>query len=128
MSRYRTDGEAAFQPRSRTPKTSPSATPAETVELVVKLRKTLVEQGLDGGADTIGWHLVHHHNTALSRATVNRILTRAGLVVAEPKKRPKSSYVRFEAEQPNETWQSDFTHYRLTTPDGDPGADTEVIT
>ncbi len=35
------------------------------------------------------------------------------LVEPEPKKRPKSSYIRFEAEQPNETWQSDFTHYRL---------------
>ena len=29
---------------------------------------------------------------------------------------------------PNETWQSDFTHYRLTRPDGTPGADTEIIT
>ena len=29
---------------------------------------------------------------------------------------------------PNETWQSDFTHYRLTRPDGSPGADVEIIT
>ncbi len=28
---------------------------------------------------------------------------------------------------PNETWQSDFTHYRLTRPDGRPGADVEII-
>jgi hypothetical protein len=31
---------------------------------------------------------------------------------------------------PNETWQSDFTHYRLTSPDpdiGKPGADAEII-
>ncbi|MGL5827913.1 MAG: integrase core domain-containing protein [Nocardioides sp.] len=28
---------------------------------------------------------------------------------------------------PNETWQSDFTHYRLTRPDSRPGADTEII-
>jgi hypothetical protein len=34
-------------------------------------------------------------------------------VIAEPKKKPKSSYIRFEAKMPNETWQSDFTHYRL---------------
>ncbi|MGY1837631.1 DDE-type integrase/transposase/recombinase, partial [Blastococcus sp. SYSU DS0510] len=59
----------------------------------------------------------------LSRATIHRILTWHGAVVPEPAKRPKSSYIRFAAEQPNETWQSDFTHYRLTT-----GADTEVIT
>jgi hypothetical protein len=36
--------------------------------------------------------------------------------------------VRFEAAQPNECWQSDFTHYRLTRPDGSPGADTEILT
>ena len=29
---------------------------------------------------------------------------------------------------PNETWQSDFTHYRLTRPDGRPGNDVEIIT
>jgi transposase InsO family protein len=45
----------------------------------------------------------------------------------EPKKRPKSSYIRFAADQPNECWQADITHYRLTRPDGRPGADTEIL-
>jgi transposase InsO family protein len=35
--------------------------------------------------------------------------------------------IRFQAEQPNECWQSDFTHYRLTHPNGRPGADVEII-
>jgi transposase InsO family protein len=52
----------------------------------------------------------------------------AGAVTPQPAKRPRSSYIRFVAEQPNETWQSDFTHYRLTRPDGSTGADTEIIT
>ena len=56
----------------------------------------------------------------MSRATIARYLIKAGLVVPEPKKRPKSSYIRFAAAMPNETWQSDFTHYRLR-PDGRPG-------
>nr|WP_221377019.1 DDE-type integrase/transposase/recombinase [Actinoplanes polyasparticus] len=64
----------------------------------------------------------------LSRATINRILVRAGQVTPAPAKRPKSSYIRFQAEQPNETWQSDFTHHRLTRPDGRPGSDVEIIT
>jgi transposase InsO family protein len=127
LARWRAEGEAAFEPRSRAPRTSPGATPPETVQLVLELRKTLTEQGLDAGADTIGWHLHHHHQVTLSRATINRILTRNGAVVPEPAKRPKSSYIRFQAEQPNETWQSDFTHYRLTRPDGTLGADTEII-
>jgi transposase InsO family protein len=113
MARYRLEGEAAFEPRSRAPGTSPGATPTATVELVLRLRKQLEGTGLDAGADTIGWHLTHHHATTLSRATINRILTRAGAITADPSKRPKASYVRFEAEMPNECWQADFTHYRL---------------
>ncbi|MGL5828712.1 MAG: IS481 family transposase, partial [Angustibacter sp.] len=128
LARYRTEGEAAFEPRSRRPVRSPTATPTATVELVLRLRKELTDQGLGAGADTIGWHLTHHHATTVSRATLNRILVRHGTVVPDPSKRPRSSYLRFEAEQPNECWQSDFTHYRLTRPDGTPGPDTEIIT
>lgn len=123
MARYRAEGEVAFEPLSRAPKSSPGATSPQTVELVLRLRKKLDESGLDAGADTIGWHLAHHHATALSRATINRILVRAGTVSPEPWKRPKSSYIRFEADQPNETWQSDFTHYRLVD-----GVDVEILT
>ena len=128
MARHRADGQAAFEPRSRAPKSSPGATPPQTIELVRRLRKQLGEAGLDAGADTIGWHLAHRHATTLSRATINRILVRAGAVVPAPAKRPKSSYIRFEADQPNETWQSDFTHYRLTDRDGGPGVDVEILT
>ena len=78
MARYRLEGEGAFEPPSRAPSTSPSATPPETVVLVLRLRKQLTDAGLDAGADTIGWHLTHHHATTVSRATINRILTRAG--------------------------------------------------
>jgi transposase InsO family protein len=123
MTRYRREGEAAFQPRSRRPLTSPTATSTAAIELVLQLRKDLADAGHDAGAETIAWHLRHHHQTTLSRATIHRILTRHGTVIPEPKKRPKSSYIRFEAAMPNETWQSDFTHYRLGT-----GVDVEIIT
>ena len=49
------------------------------------------------------------------------------MLVPEPKKRPKSSYIRFEAAMPNESWQADFTHYWLTAPDGTPTAEVEII-
>jgi transposase len=127
LARYRNEGEAAFKPRSRRPKTSPTALAAEVGELIVQLRHKLTATGLDAGPDTIGWHLAHHHGICVSRATVARYLTRAGLVVPNPKKRPKSSYLRFQAAMPNECWQADFTHYRLTRPDGRPGADTEIL-
>ena len=128
LARYRAEGEDAFVPRSRRPLTSPHATPTATVELILRLRKQLREAGLDSGAETIEWHLTHRHQITVSRATIHRILTRSGAVRPEPSKRPRSSYLRFEAAMPNETWQSDFTHYRLTNAMGGPGPDVEIIT
>jgi transposase InsO family protein len=128
MTAYRQVGDEAFEPASRAPKTVPTATPPEVVDLILTLRQKLSNAGLDAGAETIGWHLTHHHKITVSRATIHRILTRHDLVTPEPHKRPKSSYIRFQASMPNECWQSDFTHYRLTQPDGRPGKDTEIIT
>ena len=123
VARYRVEGDVAFEPRSRRPRTRPDATPPATVELVVELRHQLTIAGLDAGADTIHWHLEHHHQITISRATIYRIIRRADLVVAEPKKKPRASYIRFQAEQPNETWQADFTHHRLAD-----GTDAEILT
>lgn len=123
VARYRIDGDAAFEPRSRRPATRPDATPDTTIELVLALRRQLTHIGLDAGADTIAWHLQHHHQITLSRATIYRIVRRADLIVPEPRKKPRSSYIRFQADQPNETWQADFTHHRLTN-----GTDIEILT
>jgi transposase len=105
VGRYRAEGEAAFEPWSRRPKTSPAAIDAGTVELIIRIRKELTDQGLDAGPDTIAWHLRHHHQVRVSRATISRYLMRHGLVTPAPKKRPRSSYIRFQAELPNQTWQ-----------------------
>jgi transposase len=56
LSRYRTEGETAFEPRSRRPHTQPAAIPAATVELIIQLRRELTAQGLDAGPHTIAWH------------------------------------------------------------------------
>ena len=122
VARYRLEGDTAFEPRSRRPKQSPNALPSETITLIITIRASLVGQGLDAGAETISWHLKHEHQIVTSPATIWRHLHAAGLITPEPKKRPRSSYIRFEAEQPNETWQSDFTHYRLVN-----GQDSEII-
>jgi transposase len=102
LARYAAEGEAAFEPRSRRPRTSPRAFPDATVSLITELRKELAGQGLDAGPHTICWHLEHHHQLRVSAATVSRYLARAGLVTPEPAKRPRSSYIRFAAELPNE--------------------------
>jgi transposase InsO family protein len=123
LARYQAEGEAAFEPRSRRPKSSPRATGPGTVELIITLRKELSGQGLDAGPQTIAWHLQEHHQLKVSPATVSRTLARQGLVIPDPSKRPKSSYIRFAAELPNQCWQSGFTHYPLAG-----GTDTEILT
>ena len=61
LARYRAEGENAFEPRSRRPKTTPTAIAESTAELIIALRKDLAGRGLDAGPDTICWHLRHHH-------------------------------------------------------------------
>lgn len=122
LARWRREGDAAFEPRSRRPRSSPNALAAGTVELILELRYRLTAKGLDAGSHTIAWHLQQHHHVTVSASTIWRTLKRAGLVEPEPKKRPRSSYLRFEADLPNECWQSDFTHYRLAN-----GAPAEIL-
>ena len=114
IARYTLDGDAAFEPRSRRPHTSPTRLPQATIDLIVALRTELTGKGLDAGPHTIAWHLQHHHRLEVSIASISRHLHAAGLIEPSPHKRPKSSYIRFAAEQPNERWQADFTHWWLT--------------
>lgn len=122
VARYRLEGEAAFEPRSRRPRTSPNRLTDEHIAAIIALRKRLTRQGLDAGPDTIAWHLLNKRGVKVSSATISRYLRAAGLVTPQPRKRPRSSYVRFEASMPNETWQSDFTYVRLAD-----GSDAKVL-
>ena len=122
LARYRVGGLEALEPRSRRPKTTPIATPDVVRERVIELRGRLIADGLDAGPHTIAWHLEQEGHKPPAPATISRILHQAGLITPQPRKRPRSSYVRFEMAQPNEMWQSDFIHWRL----GD-GTDVEVL-
>jgi transposase InsO family protein len=120
--RYETEGESAAEPRSRRPKRSPTATANAVVTAITDLRDQLTRAGLDAGPDTIRWHLAQR-GIEVSAATIARKLTAADRITPQPHKRPKSSYIRFEASMPNETWQADFTHYPLAD-----GTDVEILT
>lgn len=122
VQRYETGGLDALEPKSRRPHTNPRTTPPETTQRILALRHELTTTGFDAGADTIREHLARENTTPPSRATINRILKAAGTITPQPRKRPRSSYLRFQANQPNETWQSDFTHWRLAD-----GSDVEII-
>ena len=113
LRRYRDGGLEAVEPRSRRPHTSPHGTSDRVRGRIIALRIELTAQGLDAGPATIAWHLGREGLPTPSTSTIRRVLHAAGLVVPEPRKRPRSSWIRFEAAVPNEVWQSDFTHWRL---------------
>jgi transposase len=116
--RYEAQGDAGLEPRSRRPGASPHQTPVKVEEEIVELRKVLADQGLDAGAHTIAYHLAQRHQGVPSVATIWRILKRRGFVTLQPQKRPRSSFIRFCADQPNERCQADITHWVLA--DGSP--------
>jgi transposase InsO family protein len=113
---YRKGGEGALVPRKRGPKVPANLTSAVLEDKIVAWRKRLAEDGLDAGARTIAWHLSKEVAEVPALSTIHRILRRRGFVIPQPQKRPRSSWMRFESDLPNETWQSDMTHWHL---DGD---------
>jgi transposase InsO family protein len=118
LARYRDGGHAALAPRSRRPRTSPGRTPPDIEAAILELRAELGSAGHDCGPATIVGHLARRFAVAPAPATVWRILRRHGLINPQPHKRPRSSWIRFEAALPNELWQADATHWRLA--DGSP--------
>jgi transposase len=122
VQRFEADGEAGLEPRSRRPKRSPQRTPAAVEDEIIDIRKDLAKAGFEAGAATIAFHLERRHGTSPSVSTIWRILSDRGFVTPQPHKRPKSSYVRFEAAQPNERWQADITHWALSD-----GTDVEIL-
>jgi len=109
VARFRQGGYPALEPGSRRPRSCPHQVGPEVQAAVLELRQELMAAGHDAGALTIAHHLVGRVDTVPSRATIWRILSRQGLIVPEPHKRPRSSFKRFEAELPNEMWPTPRT-------------------
>jgi transposase InsO family protein len=122
VGRYRAGGYEAIAPRSRAPNSIPHRTSAELEDEIVALRKQLCDLGVDAGAETIHHHLGRRHDQVPSVSTIWRVLRRRGFVTPQPHKRPRSSWIRFEAQLPNECWQSDVTHWRLAD-----GTEVDVV-
>jgi transposase InsO family protein len=122
LARYRMEGEAGLVPRSRRPHRSPTRVADRYEDQVVAIRKELIDAGFDAGAETIRCHLLERRGEAPSTSTIWRILKARGFVTPQPHKRPKSSWIRFDAEFPNECWQADITHVRLAE-----GTELEIL-
>jgi transposase InsO family protein len=113
LARYRAEGDAGLGRGSRRPRRSPTRISDRFVAEILALREQLARDGFDAGAQTIHAHLQRRHQDVPSASTIWRVLKRHGLIVPEPHKRPRSSYVRFCAELPNELWQVDVTCWQL---------------
>ena len=122
VQRFLAEGEAGLAPRSRRPCSSPGRTADAIEDEIVSIRKDLDKHGHEAGAATIAFHLQQRHGTAPAVSTIWRILSARGFVTPQPHKRPKSSYLRFAADQPNERWQTDITHWTLAD-----GTDAEIL-
>lgn len=117
--RFDQEGLEGLRERTRRPSTIPNATSGEIEDAVVRARKELADAGESNGPFMIADRLTAQGVSAVpSRATIARILARRGLVRPQPRKRPRSSYRRFEAARPNEMWQSDWTGWWLADQDG----------
>jgi transposase InsO family protein len=107
--RYRAEGAAGLEDRSRRPRTSPSKTAPEVEALVLelrkddpwggrKLRRLLQEQGRD---------------PVPSGSTITEILRRHGKLDGPRAGQPRD-WARFEHPEPNDLWQMDFKgHFAL---------------
>lgn len=113
VGRYREGGYAALEPRSRRPYSCRHQVGPKVQATILKVRQDLVRAGHDAGAQTIAHHLSRRLKKIPSVTTIWRVLSRHGLITPQPHKRPRSSFTRFEAQLPNELWQTDATHWLL---------------
>jgi len=121
-SRYREGGDDALVAHKRGPRNAPNRTSAAKEDEIIAWRKLLDDENVDSGARTIDYHLRESGSAAPSLATIHRVLVRRGFVTAQPQKRPRTSWIRFASEQPNECWQSDMTHWHLAD-----GTNVEIV-
>lgn len=123
--RFGAEGVAGLVPRSRAPRSHPNRTPPAVEALIARWHRRLAAAGLDAGARSVWANMRRAGQDPPSARTVHRVLVRSGLSAAEPRKRPRSSYLRFAAARPNGMWQIDGMETRLA--DGRPQVVIRVL-
>ncbi len=100
LGRYRQEGEAGLEDRSRRPRSSPGATPAALEEAVLRVRKKHPAWGgrkIRARLQALGWA------TVPAASTITAILRRHGQIDREESEKHKA-WRRFEAQAPNDLW------------------------
>lgn len=114
--RYKTEGNAALNPRSRAPKQPARRYTDDAAKVVLGVRARLTGRGWDAGPKSI-WHLCVDEalvpGAVPSVSTIARMLADAGVVEKNPRKRPRSSFIRFQRAAAMEMWQLDAFEFKL---------------
>jgi transposase InsO family protein len=107
ISRYLVEGVAGLADRSHRPASCPHQVCVGVEVLVAELRRKHPRWG----AKRIRMELLRKPQEGVavpSTATINRILSRQGLLASRPRKRPRDSYVRWERPGPMQLWGIDI--------------------
>ncbi|OAV62447.1 helix-turn-helix domain-containing protein [Enteractinococcus helveticum] len=100
--RYAEESQAALHPRSSAPHTTQRVYDESVTRVLLAARADLKSRGWDYGPMSIRFEIAIEQlldPPIPSVSTIARLLRAAGAVEANPKKRPKSSYVRFQRDQ-----------------------------
>jgi len=114
--RYTEEAGAALHPRSSAPHSPRHKFDQETTRTLIVVRDRLRSAGRDFGPISIRFEAIANQDftsSVPSTATISRSLRAAGVVDANPKKRPKSTLLRFERSRAMELWQLDAFEYHL---------------
>ncbi|WP_188744562.1 hypothetical protein [Agromyces bauzanensis] len=119
--RHHSEGNAALNPRSRAPEQPARVFTDDTTKVVLGIRRRLKGKGWDAGPKSI-WHAgvdeAEFPGSIPSVSTIARIPAGAagntGVVDANPRKRPRSSFIRFQRAAAMAMWQLDAFEYKLT--------------
>ena len=119
--RFLHEGDKALNPRSSAPNNPVRIFDQQTTEIVLRIRSRLTKEGWDNGPKSIwftGVDTGEFTETVPSVATIARILTASGVTNANPRKRPRSAWLRFSRSAAMEMWQLDAFEYRLASAQG----------
>ena len=103
--RYKAGGLAALADKSHRPQSCPHQIPAEVEAAVCELRRSHPQWGPARLAFEVDKRDIA---PVPSEATLYRVLVRNGLIAPGQRRRPASSYIRWERGEPMELWQLDI--------------------
>jgi len=123
--RFAKEGLSGLVARSRAPQRHPNQVSVQVEDRIEAWWHKLRGGGLDHGARSIWARMCRQGEDPPSARTVHRVLVRRGLARVEPQKRPRASFRRFTAAQPNGIWQIDGLHLQLV--DGTPAVVLRIL-